>query len=184
MMARAWSLVVIVGTAAVAVASASGAQVPLGQLVTDAHGRFTISVPSAWRVQKDVQGLVAVLAAAPAQSGDRVPANVNVVLEALSAPLTAADYAAKEEAVPKTAFHNYAVVQQGDTVVGGRRGYYRYYTWDRNDGVGLYQVQMYLTVSRTGFVVTGTTVNTPARIRRDVPLLVQIINTFRPSSTP
>jgi len=177
-------LVVTICAAAVAAASAAGAQVPLGQSVTDVDGRFTISVPSSWQVQRNVQGLAAMLAVAPAQRGDRVPANVNVVVEALPVPLAAADYAAKAEVMMKTAFHNYAVVQQGDTAVGGRPAYYRYYTWDRNDGVGLYQVQAYLTVNQTGFVVTGTTGNIPDRIRRDVPLLVQIINTFRPASTP
>jgi len=180
--ARLRLLILTIGAAAVAAASAAAAQAPLGQLVTDAHGRFTLSVPSGWQVHEDARGLAAVVATAPAQSGDRVPASVQVAVAPLPGSRTPAQFAEAAEVTLQTALRHYAVVQQGVTTVNGRPAYYRYFTGDRSDGVGLYEVQMYLTVNQTGFTVTGGTANTRDRITRDVPLLVQIINTFRPAS--
>ncbi len=175
-------LILVVGAAVLAAVSAAAAQVSLGQSVTDLSGRFTLRVPAAWQVRRDAAGPAAVVASAPAQSGTRVSASLQVVVSPLVGSSTPAQLAAVAEGALKNSVRHYAVVQQGATTVNGRPAYYRYFTGDRNDGVGLYQVQTYVTVDETGFVVTGTTGNTPEQIRSDIPLLVQIINTFRPLS--
>ena len=169
--------------ALMAAVTAAHAQAPLDRSVSDSGGRFTVTVPAAWRVQQNSPG-VALLGVAPPRRGELVPVNVNVVIDALPAPMTAAAYAAKAAVTLEAQLHGYKVVQQGDTVIDGRPVSYRYYTWVRSDGVGLYQVQVYVTVNQRGFVVTGTTENTPARIRRDVPILVEIIDTFRAKAAP
>jgi len=174
-------VVCALGAAVVAVAGAAHAGVPPSQSVTDAAGRFTLSIPSTWRVQQNAPG-VALLAVAPTRRDERVPANVNVAVDELPSPMPVAEYAAKAAETLKTGLRGYTVVQQGNTVVDDHPVAYRYYTWVRSDGVGLYQVQMYATVNQRGFVVTGTTENIDARIRRDVPVLVQILDTFHPGS--
>jgi hypothetical protein len=64
--------------------------------------------------------------------------------------------------------------------IAGQAAYYRYYTWRTNTGDVFYQVQVYVTAGRRGFVITGSTLNEPESMRRDVPIIVQIIGTFRP----
>lgn len=125
--------------------------------------------------------MIALLGAGPIQAGHR--ASIVVVVEPLPNPMSPGAYAAAAERLAKLTFHNYAVIQAGSATVAGRPSYYRYFTWETNTGVTLYQVQVYFTDGQTGFVVTGGTVNDRDRTREDVPVLTQIIGTFRPVSS-
>jgi len=153
------------------------AQVPLSVSVVDPQGRFAMNFPADWEVTTKPQGMVALLGAGPANAGKRP--TVNVVVEALPNPMLAEAYAAAAERLAKAVFHNYTVIQESAATVRGQPVYYRYFTWETNSGVVLYQMQVFFTSGQTGYVVTGTTVNDRDRILQDMPLVTQIIQSFR-----
>lgn len=153
------------------------ATAPLVQSITDPNGRFTMSFPADWQVATKAEGMITALGVGPIEPGRR--ASVNVVVESLPSAMSPAVYAGHAERLVQVTFHHYTVIQQGEAVVAGRPAYYRYFTWEPNVGPAVYQIQVYFTLGQTGFVVTGGTLNDPDRIRDDVPVLVQIINTFR-----
>jgi hypothetical protein len=158
----------------------AGAQSPAVQSVGDAKGQFTIDFPADWHVVRPESGLIAVLGVAPAQEGSN-PASVNVLVERLPRAMSPQTYAALSERLLRTVFHDYTPVQQGTAILAGQSAYYRYYTWQANTGQTLYQVQVYFTVGQKGFVVTGSTLNDPEHTRRYFPIIVQVIDTFRPT---
>jgi hypothetical protein len=153
------------------------AQLSLPQSVKDPQGRFTMSFPVDWEVATRAQGMIPLIGAGPANVGTRP--SVNVVVEALPNPMPAKDYAVAADRLARTAFHNYTVLQESSAAVQGRPAYYRYLTWETNTGVTLYQLQVFLTEGQTGFVLTGSTINDHDRILADMPLITQIIQTFR-----
>jgi hypothetical protein len=163
-----------------AAAGPARAQVSLPQSVNDPHGRFTMSFPVDWEVVTKNQGMIALLGAGPAKGGPRP--TVNVVVEPLQNPLSPQAYAAAAEPLAKAVFHNYTVIQESSASVRGRAAYYRYMTWETNTGVALYQLQVFFTEGQTGFVVTGSTINERDHILQDIPLVTQIIETFRVGS--
>jgi hypothetical protein len=71
------------------------------------------------------------------------------------------------------------VLQQRGLLPSRRSSYYRYFSWETNAGVALYQLQVYFTEGQTGFVVTGSTLNDRDRIREDGVLFTQLIGTLR-----
>ncbi len=153
-----------------------------GQTVRDPGGRFSITVPAGWEVETNASGSPSMIAAAPSAPGEfRI--NINVVVQALKAPLSPEALAQAAEAGLRVLFHEFTVVQQGPAQIGGRPAFYRYYTWRTNTGVSVYQVQVYFTAARTGFAITGSTLNDPARLRTDLPLIAQIIDSFRVNET-
>lgn len=158
------------------------AQSPQTQTVTDRKGRFAIDFPGSWEVATRESGMPAVIGVAPGISGD-FRASVNVVVEDLPRTMSAGTYADLNERTLSAVFRDFKILQQGPTTIGNLEAYYRYFTWLPNTGRVLYQVQIYLTVGELGFVVTGTTMNDPESIRRDMPAITQIIATFRPTST-
>jgi hypothetical protein len=158
------------------------AQSPQTQTITDRNGRFTIDFPQNWDVAARESGMPAVIGLAPGVTGDFRP-SVNVVVEDLPRAMSSSTYADLNERTLSAVFHHFTVLEQGPTTVGSLQAYYRYFTWLPNSGRVLYQVQVYLTVGEVGFVVTGTTVNDPESIRRDMPTISQIIATFRPTTT-
>ncbi|HXX37798.1 MAG TPA: DcrB-related protein [bacterium] len=162
------------------VAAGSGlvqAQSPLAQIVSDPQGRFAMAFPAAWEVATRADGVIVLVARGPEQSGPRP--TVNVAVEPLPEPMTPAAYAARAERLVAFTFHNYTVVQQGSATIAGRPAYYRYFTWEPNDAPPVYQLQAYFTSGRLGFVVTGSTANEADSVRRDMPAIVQILDTFR-----
>ncbi len=167
--------------AAVVWAAGSGlAQAPLTQSIADPRSRFTISFPADWQVMTKEDGAPAVLGVAPPQVGHRV--SVNVVVETLPGPMPPAAYAKLAERLLRAIFRDYVVVQEGAATVAGRPAYFRYFTWKTQTDIDLYQLQAFFTVGKTGFVVTGSTTNDPDRVRRDFPLITQIVNTFQPAA--
>jgi hypothetical protein len=181
---RALGISVLVG-GMIAAAAPAPAQAPapdqdapaLTQSVADAHGRFTMRFPADWEVATQTQGMVALFGAGSATGGSRP--TVNVVTEAFNGPMTPEGYAAAAERLTRVALHNYTRVKEANTTVQGRPAFYRFMTWETNSGVTLYQLQVFITEGLTGFVVTGSTVNEPERVSRDMPLIIRIIETFR-----
>ena len=151
--------------------------VPLPLSVSDPKGRFTMNFPAGWEVTTKPQGMIALLGAGPANAGTRP--TVNVVVEELPSPMSPQAYAAAAERLAKAVFHNYTVIQESTAAIRGRPVYYRYFTWETNAGVSLYQMQVFITDGPTGFVVTGSTINDRDRIFQDMPLVTQIIESFR-----
>lgn len=149
------------------------------QYIADAKGRFKMGFPAGWSVEAApgdspaVQGI-------DAQS--QVPyLNVNVVVETLPRPVTSAQFGRQAKPLMAATLHEFTVLQEGPARIAHRTAYYRYYTWKSNSGNALYQVQAYFTVGLQGYVLTGTTGNDPGRIRKDVPLIGQIFETFTPT---
>jgi hypothetical protein len=120
---------------------------------------------------------------APA-NGAAVRPNVNVVIDTLQSPVSSEELAQVAEPTMRAIFHEFTVVQEGRMQIGSLPASYRYYTWRANTGAALYQLQVYMTVGSRAFVITGTTENDSQRIRDSMPLIVRIINTFRPSLPP
>jgi hypothetical protein len=163
-----------------------GALLPLGtarsagmQYVADGKGRFRIGFPSGWSVSVP-SGDTPAVQGVDAQS-NRPHLNVNVVIESLPQPVSPAEYARMSKPLMASTFHDFRVLQEGSARIARRDAYYRYYTWRSNAGSPLYQVQAYFTAGRQGYVLTGTTANNPSRVRRDVPVISQIFETFAPS---
>ena len=152
------------------------------QTIADRHGRFAIDFPGDWEVSARDSGMPAVIGVAPGIAGDFRP-SVNVVVEDLPRAMPADTYADLNGRTLRAVFREFKVLQQGPTTVGSLPAYLRYFSWVPNSGRALYQVQVYLTVGEVGFVVTGTTVNDPEFIRRDMPAISQIISTFRLTTT-
>jgi len=55
-----------------------------------------------------------------------------------------------------------------------------YFTWTRNDGVELYQLQLVTIAGTNGYVVTGTTAASSPNLQSEVQLLATILAGFRP----
>ncbi len=173
-----WVLVVVACLVTAGTGTGIGwAQSAMAQIVTDPHGRFAMAFPSSWQIATKPEGMVALLAAGPAEGGHGP--RVNVVVEPLPGPMAPATYAAHAEQLVAVAFRGYTVIQQGDATIAGRPAYYRYFTWEPNNLPPLYQLQVYFTSAQLGFVLTGSTTNDPDSVRRDMPLIVQILSTFR-----
>jgi len=174
-----WCILLVLLCAAASLPA--GAQTSAPQSVADPKGRFTIDFPADWRILTPQSGMVAVMGIAPPQ-GNPHRASVNVIVEDLPRDMSAQAYAEISEQMLKTIFQDYTVVQQGPIAIAGQAAYYRYYTWRTNTGQVFYQVQVYVTAGRRGFVITGSTLNEPESTRGDVPIIVQIIGTFRPTT--
>jgi hypothetical protein len=149
------------------------------QRASDLKERFMISFPVEWQVVKAKSGMPAVAGVGPALRG-QFHSNVNVVVEDLPEALSVTSYARAAKPLMRSMFHEFTVLREGPARIAHRDGYYRYYTWRPNTGGVLYQVQAYFTIGRLGYVLTGTTLNNPTRIGRDVPVIGQIFETFTP----
>jgi len=150
------------------------------QRVADPKGRFTISFPSDWRVVRSREAMPAVLGAAPPGAGED-PATVYVIVEDLPLALSAQGYAQAAGRLLRDTVQGFAPIQEGATSIAGRPAYYRYYTWRANTGSAYYELQLYVTVQKRGFQVTGTTLYDAQRIRKDVPTLTLILQSFHPT---
>jgi hypothetical protein len=150
------------------------------QRTSDLKERFKISFPVEWQVIKARNGMPAIAGVGPAPQG-RFHSNVNVVVEDLPDAMPVTSYARTAKPLMASKFHGFTVLKEGPARIAHREGYYRYYTWRPNPGGSLYQVQAYCTIGHVGYVLTGTTLNNPTRIRQDVPVIGQIFETFTPN---
>lgn len=169
-------LIALVSTTAIGAAVALPATL---QLARDPRGRFKIDFPQDWQVVKREGGPSTVVGFSPAPPG-QFRANVNVVVEDLAGPVSPAAYGQQARPKMAAAFQDFTVLKEGSATIAHRQAYYRYYTWTRA-GTPLYQVQTYFTLGRRAYVLTGTTVNHASRIRRDIPVISQIFETFHPT---
>ena len=158
------------------------AQSPQTQTIADRHGRFTIDFPMNWEISARESGMPSVIGLAPGAVGDFRP-SVNVVVEDLPRAMSASEYADLNQRTLSEVFRAFKVLEQGPTTLGGQQAFYRYFTWTPNSGRAIYQVQVYLTIGEVAFVVTGTTENDPGSISRDIPVISQIIATFKPTTS-
>lgn len=163
--------------------SRAAAQEPGLQPVFDPVGRFSINFPIGWRVIFPPSGKPAMDCLAPA-APNAMPAEVTV--NVTIAPDAVSPKQAAEMVQPTFAsqFHDFAIVQEGPVQIGGNPAYYQYFTRRSDKGVPLYQVQAFLTSGRTIFIITGTTLNEPARVQTDLPLFARIIGTFHLINAP
>jgi hypothetical protein len=173
----------VIATAVVAVllgTAAAPAAVP--GWATFAHPQlgFSLSYPRDWTETKGITG-VAFMVVGPASVGGAAPRlNVNVTSDELPARMTAEQYDAQAESGLGMLFHGYRRLRRDVTMLGAFPAIIRYYTWKRNDGVELYQMQLVTVVGTRGYVVTGTTSTSSARLADETSLLASILMTFQP----
>jgi len=169
-------VVILLFTAVLAPAVATSA---IMQAASDPNGRFKISFPVEWQVVKTKSGSSTVIGFRPAPPGQFRP-NVNVVVEGIPESISAETYAQLAKPKMEAVFNDFTVLKEGSATIARRQAYYRYYTWRPKNQGELYQVQAYFTVAHMAYVLTGTTMNNPDRVRRDLPIMRQIFETFSP----
>lgn len=175
------SIVRIAAAAAVALvlATAAGAQESWTTFRHQAFG-FSLTYPNAWEVTRG-DGTVAVMVLGPAPAGiASLRLNVNVTIERVPAGMTVDQFEAASESRMGLVFNGYHRLRADRTSVAGRPAIVRYYTWKRNDGLELYQIQLYILADERAYVVTGTTATKSVALQQEVGLLLRIIQTFRP----
>jgi hypothetical protein len=176
--ATRWRIAVILFAAACGLLTLRVGRAAAFRALADAAGRFTIEVPADWEVMSTADSTPAVVARDV--EADVFHTNVNVVVMKRTKGSGPEEYADSGGGLRKI-LKGYTLIQEGPATVAGRPAYYRYYTWQMNEGPDVYQVQVYFTSASYAFVVTGTTKNDPDHVRRDLPLLARIIESFRVS---
>ncbi len=175
--------------------------------VTDPGGWFTIDLPIEWQggtadipprglqefqfttillgvffaIDEAEEDTFTLIAVGP---GDvqQVRLGLNVIVVTLTSAVSSEGFAQLSEAYIGRVLREFKIVQRGSIQIGDRQAYFRHFTWSTPAGLSAYSVQVYLAVGTRVFVITGTTQNNPDRIRTGVPVLSQIIGTFRPVS--
>lgn len=173
-------LVAVTVTAVLLGAAAAAAAAP--GWTTFAHPQlgFTLSYPESWSVTRSISGVV-FMAVGPTPAGvDTLRLNVNVTSEEVPSGVTVEQYDAQNESGLGMLFAGYRRLRTDRTAIGDTPAVLRYYTWKRNDGVELYQMQLVTIAANRGYVVTGTTAAASARLPDEVKLLFSILITFRP----
>jgi hypothetical protein len=141
---------------------------------------FLLTYPADWVIGPKLSGLeVMVLGPSPVSNGG-VRLNVNVVSETLPPGVTIKQYEEANESQLHLLFHGYKRLRTDRTKVGGYVAWLRYFTWTRNDGVELYQMQLVTIAGTNGYVVTGTTAASSPNLQSEVQLLATILAGFRP----
>lgn len=74
---------------------------------------------------------------------------------------------------------NYQRLRSDRTTVGGRPAILRYFTWKRNDGLLIYQMQLFTYAGRRAYVVTATTRATSPTIAQEAGILQRIVASSR-----
>jgi hypothetical protein len=141
---------------------------------------FSLTYPAGWIVGPRTSGIeVMVLSPSPVSPGG-VRLNVNVTSESLPPGVSLAQYEDANESQLKLLFHEYRRLRTDSTKVGEYGARLRYFTWRRNDGLELYQIQLVTIAGTHGYVVTGTTAASSANLQGEVQLLASILVGFRP----
>ena len=167
------------------VLSATGlsAATPVGRTVQDANKQITISVPATWHVQSPA-GNVALKATAPT-TDHGLPDTVDVVVHGLPPGVNNAQSCINEaEWVTQHFGHiNFTTSSTGPVTVGGQSAYSHTYTWKASTGESRWSYQVCIVQRGTGFVLTGTTGNSPGLPARTA-IIRQIINSVRIVAKP
>ena len=170
--AAAVALVLAVGTAA-------GAQNAWRTFTHPNYG-FSITYPQGWNLTSD-EGTLALMVMGPEPAGvASLRLNVNVTTDRVPAGMSVDRFEAMSESRMGLLFNAYQRLRTDRTTIAGRPAILRYYTWKRNDGLELYQMQLYVVAGERGYVVTGTTSTQSSALQREASLLLRIVQTFRP----
>lgn len=182
-MKRGVAALAIFGLLALGAAGARGAEV-WTRFVDPSLG-FSLGYPADWKVVTSRQGPLGVAIIGPeipGTSGFRP--NVNIVSEVLPQAATIDQIEALAESQVALILNSYQRLRNDRTTIAGRPAILRYFTWKRNDGLLIYQMQLFTFAGRRAFVVTGTTLATSPTLERVVGLLQRILLTFRPAVSP
>lgn len=141
---------------------------------------FSFVYPADWVIGPNVSGVeVMVLSPAPATpSGVRL--NVNVTSESVPTGGSVQKYEDANELQLRQLFQGYRRLRTDQTTVGQYAARLRHFTWRRNDGLDLYQIQLVTVANTQGYVVTGTTWASSPNLETDIQLLTSILVGFRP----
>ncbi len=156
--------------------------------LSDPLGRFTIEYPTDWTVSSHV---VEAGKAGTVFSGVSHKGYVDVSLGESSTPVSAEDFGRSVEAQRRKENPTHQQLQDGPTDLAGHRAYYVYYTIAER-GINYYCLRVYLVVTAQraspsgattyrGFWLDGGTRNDPQSVRDNVPLIQQIVWSFRPT---
>jgi len=141
---------------------------------------FSLTYPAGWVIGPKVSGIeVMVLGPGPVIAGG-VRVNANVTSESLPPGVSVAEYEEANESQLRLLFQDYRRLRTDRTKVGEYVATLRYFTWRRNDGVELYQIQLVTVAGTQGYVVTGTTAASSSNLQAEVQLLTSILVGFRP----
>lgn len=173
--------VAVVAILTITLASATAlAEVPAWLKFTHPELGFSVRYPGDWTLASGVSG-VDFVALGPTVAGVQgMRLNVNITHDAVPAGTSVDVYHTKSEEVLKSTFSAYRLVQTRRITIGDFPAVFRQYTWKRNDGIELYQLQL-LTIDRVrGYVVTGTTLAVSSHLKGEAKALANIMLTFRP----
>ena len=165
--------------------------------VTDANNRFSIAFPARWTVESIQQNTRILATEVPISSlpqgsssrsamvgtgpgGDfNVPPRLVVVPLDLPRPVTPEDISTyvQQNSVPNP---NFQMTQNGFATIAGQHAFYMYGVGrDPGQSTSQYAVLVYIAQGREGFLMVGSTLNDPDRIKRDFTAISQILETFR-----
>jgi len=165
--------------AALLVAPAAATQTTWRAFRHPAFG-FSLSYPEGWEAASE-DGPIAFMVVGPAPAGvDGLRLSVNVTTERVAPDLTVDRFEALSESRMGQLFQSYTRLRTDRLTLAGHRAILRYYTWKRNDGLEVYQMQLHLVASGRAYVVTGTTAARSAQLRSEADLLLRIVSSFRP----
>lgn len=179
-MKRSAAVLTMCGLLAIAAAGARGAEA-WKRFVHPTQG-FALSYPAGWELMSR-QGTLGVVVVGPEIAGtDGMRVSVSVASENLPREISLDQYESITESKIALIFNGYQRLRTDRTQVAGRAAVLRYFTWKRNDGLGIYQMQLYTLVGRRAYVVTATTTTTSPTLAQDAALLRRIMLTFAPGS--
>jgi hypothetical protein len=169
--------VLVLGVLVLTAAGAGGAEA-WHQFVHPSLG-FSLSYPAGWDARSQ-QGIVGVSLVGPEIPGSNgLHINVNVVTETLPQEGNLDLIESIAERQVSLILSGYRRLRSDRTTLGGRPAILRYFTWRRNDGLEIYQMQLFTYASQRAYVVTGTTLATSPSIAQDAGLLQRVVTTFR-----
>jgi hypothetical protein len=176
-MKRGVAILMVLGVLASAPREAGGAEA-WTRFVHPSLG-FSLSYPAGWDARSE-QGIVGVSLVGPEIPGaSGLHINVNVVSETLPQEGNLDLIESIAERQVSLILSGYRRLRSDRTTLGGRPAILRYFTWRRNDGLEIYQMQLFTYAGRRAYVVTGTTLATSPTIEQDAGLLQRVVTTFR-----
>lgn len=144
---------------------------------------FSLSYPAGWEVLPVREGTIGVAILGPQIPGTGgLRMNVNVATEVLPQEGNIETIEALAERQVSLILSDYQRLRSDRTTVGGRPAILRYFTWKRNDGLLIYQMQLFTYAGRRAYVVTGTTLATSPAIAQEAAILQRIVASFRVKS--
>lgn len=179
---RAWRIAWCGALCTMALSGTATAQAPLTQRFADPRGMFTITFPGNWTLVTTPAGDTEVTGFAPdtRPNHENVPVQtggaLSVSVDRLPSAMSAEAYGERVGRGMAQAFGTvgFQLLQEGPAKIEGQDAYFQYFMTPN-----LYQLQTYVIVGRSLFVINGSCPNDPEVMRRDVPALVRITNTFR-----